>query len=292
MKTGWWQLKYLLFSSRKLGKIFTQVDLRIFFRWVGLVQPPTRRYLTLRYHLRGPRQQLGGDQIQWWPELLECSEPLSASSSGHQPEQYLDRLGKYPRIDIPSYKLTYPTWGKGKIIFKIYQGDMLIPWRVYKSGHSQKIDSKRWRNSHVESEIPTRNSYRWRSRPLSGDLPPTTGAGGGDPHIHTLDGQHYTMLNQGNLNLTKRLFSTKKCVFFRNSAVWKKRLLKVVWHGNLVATSLWHLFFGSHQVGVSKDRKPPTMKCPFGGPIFKKSLSFCPLHIVAAAASVVGVNVN
>ena len=32
---------------------------------------------------------------------------------------------------------------------------------------------------------------------LSSDFQPTTGAGGGDPHIHTLDGQHYTMLNQG-----------------------------------------------------------------------------------------------
>lgn len=103
----------------------------------------------------------------------------------------------------------------------------------------------------MESEIPTRNSYRWRSRPLSGDLPPTTGGGGGDPHIHTLDGQHYTLLNQGNLNLTKRLFSTKTCVcFFFSSAVWKKRLLKVVWHGNLLncltsfVASLWRISSG------------------------------------------------
>ena len=39
-----------------------------------------------------------------------------------------------PRITnrrIPSRKLTYPTWGKGKSSSNMpYQGDMLIPWRV------------------------------------------------------------------------------------------------------------------------------------------------------------------
>ena len=30
-----------LFSPRTLGKIFTQFDLRIFFKWVGATQPPT-----------------------------------------------------------------------------------------------------------------------------------------------------------------------------------------------------------------------------------------------------------
>ena len=33
---------------------------------------------------------------------------------------------------IPSRKLTYPTWGKGKSSSNMpYQQDMLIPWRVY-----------------------------------------------------------------------------------------------------------------------------------------------------------------
>ena len=32
---------------------------------------------------------------------------------------------------LPSRKLTYPTWGKGKSSSNLpYQGDMLIPWRV------------------------------------------------------------------------------------------------------------------------------------------------------------------
>jgi len=32
---------------------------------------------------------------------------------------------------IPSWKLTYPTWGKGKSSSNMpYQGDMLIPWRI------------------------------------------------------------------------------------------------------------------------------------------------------------------
>ena len=35
------------------------------------------------------------------------------------------------RKSIPSRKLTYPTWGKGKSSSNMpYQGDMLIPWRV------------------------------------------------------------------------------------------------------------------------------------------------------------------
>ena len=34
--------------------------------------------------------------------------------------------------DIPSRKLTYPTWGKGKSSSKVpLRGDMLIPWRVF-----------------------------------------------------------------------------------------------------------------------------------------------------------------
>ena len=40
----------------------------------------------------------------------------------------------YPQLDytVPSRKLTYPTWGKGKSSSNMpYQGDMLIPWRVY-----------------------------------------------------------------------------------------------------------------------------------------------------------------
>ena len=33
--------------------------------------------------------------------------------------------------ELPSRKLTYPTWGKGKSSSNMpYQGDMLIPWRV------------------------------------------------------------------------------------------------------------------------------------------------------------------
>ena len=33
---------------------------------------------------------------------------------------------------IPPRELTYPTWGKGKSSSNMpYQGDMLIPWRVY-----------------------------------------------------------------------------------------------------------------------------------------------------------------
>jgi len=34
-------------------------------------------------------------------------------------------------LGLPSWKLTYPTWGKGKSSSNMpYQGDMLIPWRV------------------------------------------------------------------------------------------------------------------------------------------------------------------
>ena len=33
---------------------------------------------------------------------------------------------------VPSWKLTYPTWAKGKSSSKVpFWGDMLIPWRVY-----------------------------------------------------------------------------------------------------------------------------------------------------------------
>ena len=33
--------------------------------------------------------------------------------------------------EVPSRKLTYPTWGKGKSSSNMpYQGDMLVPWRV------------------------------------------------------------------------------------------------------------------------------------------------------------------
>ena len=33
---------------------------------------------------------------------------------------------------IPSRKLTYPTWGKGKSSSNMpYHGDRLIPWRVF-----------------------------------------------------------------------------------------------------------------------------------------------------------------
>ena len=36
-----------------------------------------------------------------------------------------------PHEWLPSRKLTYPTWGKGKSSSNMpYQGDMLIPWRV------------------------------------------------------------------------------------------------------------------------------------------------------------------
>ena len=35
-------------------------------------------------------------------------------------------------VYIPSRKLTYPTWGKGKSSSKVpFWGDMLVPWRVY-----------------------------------------------------------------------------------------------------------------------------------------------------------------
>ena len=46
---------------------------------------------------------------------------------------------------IPSRKLTYPTWGKGKSSSTMpYQRDMLIPWRVYQQHqryphHASKI---------------------------------------------------------------------------------------------------------------------------------------------------------
>ena len=36
-----------------------------------------------------------------------------------------------PPKGLPSRKLTYPTWGKGRSSSNMpYQGDMLIPWRV------------------------------------------------------------------------------------------------------------------------------------------------------------------
>ena len=43
------------------------------------------------------------------------------------------RTGTYEHLEyIPSRNLTYPTWGKGKSSSNMpYQGDMLIPWRVY-----------------------------------------------------------------------------------------------------------------------------------------------------------------
>ena len=50
-------------------------------------------------------------------------------------ETLKNRLGKLQHVTkvngIPSRELTYPTFGKRKIIFKIpFLGDMLVPWRV------------------------------------------------------------------------------------------------------------------------------------------------------------------
>jgi len=49
------------------------------------------------------------------------------------------RKGHFENIAYPSKKLTYPTWGKGNIIFKMdFSGDMLVPRRVI-SNHDRVI---------------------------------------------------------------------------------------------------------------------------------------------------------
>ena len=46
-------------------------------------------------------------------------------------ETFSSKLCSEEFVNIPSRKLTYPTWGKRKIIFKMdFSGDMLVPRRV------------------------------------------------------------------------------------------------------------------------------------------------------------------
>ena len=57
------------------------------------------------------------------------------------------RLVVFPSIHmvLPSRKLTYPTWGKGKSSSNMpYQGDMLIPWRVYIPCGAEFLPSTVW----------------------------------------------------------------------------------------------------------------------------------------------------
>ena len=57
----------------------------------------------------------------------------------------------YIYIYIPSRELTYPTWGKGKIIFKMpFLGDMLVLWRVY---------------IYIFKYAPNKNLYRPKPKP-------------------------------------------------------------------------------------------------------------------------------
>ena len=70
-------------------------------------------------------------------------DPFVCPKEGNSPNQSYSGDGMFrPSIlldwegsgffGLPSRKLTYPTWGKGKSSSNIpYHGDMLIPWRVY-----------------------------------------------------------------------------------------------------------------------------------------------------------------
>jgi len=72
-------------------------------------------------------------------------------------------------IKLPSRKLTYPTWGKGKSSSNMpSQGDMLVPWRV--AGHGGLFKSSLFsislpegglRDGHIEGFIEFLNSWKW-----------------------------------------------------------------------------------------------------------------------------------
>ena len=59
-------------------------------------------------------------------------------------------------ICIPSRKLTYPTWGKGKSSSNMpYQGDMLVPW----------MRVRIWNTMYTNTWKTARTSWRWEKRP-------------------------------------------------------------------------------------------------------------------------------
>ena len=64
--------------------------------------------------------------ISWAPRTQNGPREADAQRRHSKPQQLLALMGA-----LPSRKLTYPTWGKGKSPSNMpYQGDMLIPWRV------------------------------------------------------------------------------------------------------------------------------------------------------------------
>ena len=70
------------------------------------------------------------NSFQKGPEIFQANTAGSLNGTTFWGDQSLQRCGHFAGI-IPSRKLTYPTWGKGKSSSNMpYQGDMLIPWRV------------------------------------------------------------------------------------------------------------------------------------------------------------------
>ena len=52
-------------------------------------------------------------------------------------------------IEVTSWKLTYPTWGKRKIIFKMdFSGDMLVPRRVHP--WKKHLNAHSWKSATME----------------------------------------------------------------------------------------------------------------------------------------------
>ena len=62
----------------------------------------------------------------WFPLTPSCDQKLLKHNC-------ITKLFRHIMINVlPSRKRTYPTWGKGKSSSNMpYQGDMLIPWRVF-----------------------------------------------------------------------------------------------------------------------------------------------------------------
>ena len=80
---------------------------------------------------RAPLRNTGCPWVPWKPcQLCGVARWGCTKRRGKwmNPKDFLENSMKH---ELPSRKLTYPTWGKGKSSSNMpYQGDMLIPWRV------------------------------------------------------------------------------------------------------------------------------------------------------------------
>ena len=66
------------------------------------------------------------------PTTITLNTLLQATEGHEEVLLQLQKYGKLWKKHMPSRKLTYLSWGKGKSSSNMpYQGGMLIPWRVF-----------------------------------------------------------------------------------------------------------------------------------------------------------------